>query len=598
MDEHAKTLALRLIELAGDDDLWTRLQALKTLRQWFYRTNNPALSRRIVETNIARMAGADIPVVRKNLSEGLYIMLDENLGGGVSLQKNVEQLPQKMRPRILEARRVFEREVLFSPILAALASGNEREKAGILEAFDGSFFKGRFFARQPEAMIDVGNDREFGFLFEPELGALETVFIPLVKAQLPSESRKQSLQLAAFFKVLERSQSPDLQMAVLERLSDSDPGVAEAARTLVSASLDPRGAESDPRRIALLRKLLESNAQSRAAVLEAIGRNSRLAADPQILSTIRKLIAQPEAAPSLLPVLKWPVLADNLVLSLLDQSWPRLSQPQRLAAIDVLVGRPALVDRSDPSESALSVLRRGVTDSSPAVRERTLRGLSGLAALWSGRAATGLLLSALADDTPALRRQGLAAGARRTGLWNRPDAIEHLKRLLVDPDAQVRALALTVVEENRLLGTSKDAAAKTGPLARRVKAAAADPGLRSRALGLLEASGFDPAAIVPDVKLGQSRLLSFSTFRKHVNPLFYQAGDDQQACANCHGNHTILRIAEAPAAGATDVDQLMINFNSALKVVNLGEPEASLILRKPRIAPMVPAGPTRRARPV
>ena len=37
-----------------------------------------------------------------------------------------------------------------------------------------------------------------------------------------------------------------------------------------------------------------------------------------------------------------------------------------------------------------------------------------------------------------------------------------------------------------------------------------------------------------------------------MNPLFYQAGDDQQACANCHGNHTILRIAEAgPGREAT-----------------------------------------------
>ena len=62
-------------------------------------------------------------VVRKNLSEGLYIMLDENLGGGVSLQKNIEQLPAEMRPRILEARRVFERDVLFAPLMAALARG-------------------------------------------------------------------------------------------------------------------------------------------------------------------------------------------------------------------------------------------------------------------------------------------------------------------------------------------------------------------------------------------------------------------------------------------------------------------------------------------
>ena len=36
-----------------------------------------------------------------------------------------------------------------------------------------------------------------------------------------------------------------------------------------------------------------------------------------------------------------------------------------------------------------------------------------------------------------------------------------------------------------------------------------------------------------------------------------------------------------PARGFSG-EQLMINYNSALKVVNLGEPEASLILRKPR----------------
>ena len=78
-----------LLELTRDPDLWTRLQALRTLRQWFYRTNDPAFARRIVDTYLARMAEPDLPVVRKNLSEGLYIMLDENLGGGVSLQKNI-----------------------------------------------------------------------------------------------------------------------------------------------------------------------------------------------------------------------------------------------------------------------------------------------------------------------------------------------------------------------------------------------------------------------------------------------------------------------------------------------------------------------------
>jgi hypothetical protein len=99
---------------------------------------------------------------------------------------------------------------------------------------------------------------------------------------------------------------------------------------------------------------------------------------------------------------------------------------------------------------------------------------------------------------------------------------------------------------------------------------------------LLEAHGLGAGVVEPDVPLSRPRLLSFSTFRRKVNPVFYQAGDDKYACANCHVNHTVLRIAEANAAGVSSGEQLMINYNSALKVVNLGEPEASLILRKPR----------------
>ena len=193
------------------------------------------------------------------------------------------------------------------------------------------------------------------------------------------------------------------------------------------------------------------------------------------------------------------------------------------------------------------MLRRGVTDSSPAVRERTLRGISSLPALWSGRAATTLL--ALGPG----RRHARPAPAgparwrtKRPGFWSRPDALEHLKRLLVDPDAQVRELALSVVERNRLLaGHGKRRQRNAGPGPAR-QGARRRPGPASRALWTCSPPmESNPRTVVADVELGRPRLLSFSTFRKKVNPLFYQAGDDQQACANCHGNHTILRIAEA-----------------------------------------------------
>ena len=171
---------------------------MKTLRQWFYRTSDPALSRRIVETYLARMASAEAPVVRKNLSEGLYIMLDENLGGGVSLQKNLAQLPAPLGSDPGGPARVRARRVVH-PAARCAAQGNELQVAAVLEAFDGSFFKGRFYARQPEAMIDVGNDREFGFLYRPDRRELEAVFTRLFQMPLPAHVRPANVAARRFF---------------------------------------------------------------------------------------------------------------------------------------------------------------------------------------------------------------------------------------------------------------------------------------------------------------------------------------------------------------------------------------------------------------
>ena len=573
-----------LIRLTRDPDLWTRLQALRTLRQWFYRTKDTALARRIVETYLARMAEPALAVIRKNLSEGLYIMLDENLGGGVSLQKNIESLPAPLRPRIMDARRAFERDVLLIPALAALDRGNDLQRAAVLDAFDGSFFKGRSFARQPESMIDVGNDREFGFLYQPELSALETTFAGLLSADLPATERRQTLQLASFFRLPGRTHNASIQTAVLRELLDTRPNVREASRAIVADDdFNPDGIEDDPARIALIQSALVGTDEGRQAVMKLIGRNRRLAARPEIIAAIRGLMKRDETAPSFLPLLRRPVFHDAEVLAIVLHAWPRLTPPERLQAIEALLGRPALVDVAEPREQVMEALRRGVNDPSAAVRDRTLRGINSLPALWAGKSSTKLLLSALADDEPALRRRGLTLASSKPGFWNRPDTQEYLKRLLVDPDSQVRLLALSTVEQQGLIRLEPS-------LARRVKALANDPELKSRALRLLTAHDLDPATIKADVPLSRPRLLSFSTFRRKVNPVFYQAGEDKHACAECHANHTILRIAEADAGHEFSGEQLMINYNSALKVVNLGEPEASLILRKPR-SPQGQGGP-------
>ena len=569
-------LAGRLLELTRDPDLWTRLQALRSLRQWFYRTGDVSFQRRIIDTYLERMAEPDVAVVRKNLSEGLYIMLDENLGGSISLQKNIAELPEKLRPGIIEARRAVERDVLLNPVLAALERGNLLQRSAVLEAFDGSFLKGRSYARQPENMIDVGNDREFGFLYEPPLALLERTFTVLFTASLPTEPRRQSIQLCSFFKVPERTSNAAIQARLIAALLDSNTTVRAAARAVVGSELSLTGTEDDAGRISALNNVLtgSGSVDARAALLAAIARNGRLCENSSIKAAIRSLLPREDAAADLLPILGRPefTLADRL--SVIDRGWKRISPPQRITALELLFAQPALEDRAMPSDQILELLWRAATDPSDSVRERALSGISGLPAFWSSRKASQFLLIALADDAPAIRKLGLALAASKSSFWERPDAREHLARLLVDPDASVRSDALDVVKHHRLV-------AKFSALAKRVKALGEDPSLAARADAVLLAAGFDPARVQSDISLSRPRTLSLATFRRTVNPLFYEAGEDTFACARCHANHTILRIAAAdPAKGYTDL-QLLSNYNSVLNLVNLGEPESSLILRKP-----------------
>ena len=511
------------------------------------------------------MSRPDLPVVRKALREGMYILLDENLGGGVSIQKNLAALPEKFRRNALKGREDVEREILLGPVLAAAPkSVDALRREALVRSFDGSFFKGRTYARQPTGMIDVGNDREFGFLVEPDLAVLDRTFAALLNSDSTPDVRRRAIQLASFFRVPDRSTDASIQAALLRGLTDPDPSVRDAARTAIANDLALRGAETDPDRVASIRGLLRGS--DARAIVKAISRNRALVGNPEILRELRQLLSGDEAI-ILLPLLGHPTFTDSEVLTAVQRSWPKAGDPlDRLGLLDAVLARSALFDREEPSKEVVDLCSDwpSLTPSST-VRERTLNAIGSLDRLGSSRLANSLLMSSLADDTPALRRMGLALATPRASFWARPDARERLLSLLVDPDAKVRDQALACVEGGNKLIEGVPA------FARRVKALDRDPALKARAEAALRAGGVDPRAIEADVKLGRPRLLSLSTFRSKVNPLFYQAGEDGYSCARCHATHNVLRIGEIDPAKGFDGEALMINYTSVLKVVKLGK---------------------------
>ncbi|WP_165244403.1 HEAT repeat domain-containing protein [Paludisphaera soli] len=562
-----------LLERAGDSDFLARFEAVRALRRSFYSTADPSLRAKIVATFLERLAVETASLQRRNLSENLYIMLDENLGGGVSLRRNLAVLPESVQRSVLEGRRATERDVLLGPILAALRDGGDLQRAGVLQAFDGSFLRGRTYARQPENAVDVGNDREFGFLDEPPLESLEAAFAPLLDAPPDGPGRRQSLQLASFFKLPARSRDATIQAAVLRELEGPDADARAEAIRIVRDETSLAGAEDDPDRVAAISRLLADSPEARPALIAALGRNGPLAGRAEILAAVRKLATRPEASPELLPVLDRLDLTDAEILAAIGRGWPGYDAPRKAEAIRMILGRQAARGGAEASELVLEHLRKAAEDDSEAIREQAYAGLIE-ASSDEGAATYPALSRALVDPSPRIRRLGLAATATRASFWDRGDAMERLASLLLDPDANVRSDALDVVKHNRLLP-------RHPTLAPRVKAVAGDEAFAARVDALLRASGFEPAAVAADVAADRPAVLDLDTFRRDVNPWFSRPSADGNACIDCHANHAIFRLSEPREAGPTDAD-VAANFASALKVVNLARPESSPLLRKPR----------------
>lgn len=76
--------------------------------------------------------------------------------------------------------------------------------------------------------------------------------------------------------------------------------------------------------------------------------------------------------------------------------------------------------------------------------------------------------------------------------------------------------------------------------------------------------------------------LNFAYFRNYVERIFSTPGPDGFACINCHFSHAILHL-ESPesAKGKFSIEEVINNYQSALRVVDESAPSNSFIVRKP-----------------
>jgi hypothetical protein len=525
----------KLIARLSDPHTPVRMQAAKSLAQWFYWTKDESLRDRIADAFIARMAVNEHPWVRRNLMEGFYSLADENVR---YLYNNwIGHLARKEdRDRAVASHRESSRR-MAERIARALETGNELQREGLLRGLTEFHLRHGGYANAGR-YTRIGNDIETIAFYPEGAPAMERALLPFVNS--PDASRRERAILAAY--TLRDNMLTDLPLALMRRLNDPEASVRAASNEFYR-SLPLKVVEQNRREaVETLKGLLASNySEAQIAALDRIKTlGAEFARGEKFDEEVKNFVLRTgdgadkkTAAAALRALADFPHLAgdariEQRIASALQSSDAELSR----AAMQVSLQAPQLRDRPAIAAALDALLR---TQSAPRRR---------------------MILDLINADTPInddLRMISLLA-----------DSLE-------DREETVRSAALNAVR--RVKSLQSNAAIRAG-LAKLTR----DPNQRLQGLAIAMYQGQDGGVALD---LRAEEMLDYSFFARRVMPLLAARGADGNACVNCHTTHTIFKLIEPDDQGRFTEAQLRDNYRSALKVVDMANPENSLIIRKP-----------------
>lgn len=525
--------ALRTIinERMSDDDPFIRMQACRALWQWWQWDADETVRGAIEDTFLARMTVEDHSWVRTNLIEGFANVCDENTrylyNNWIALLGTKADRDQAIAGHHASGTRQARK------IAATLMLCNDRQTEAILQSIGyfhlrtGTYAsKGRFGR--------IGNDTEAIQFYSEVAPELKRALEPLVTSDR-TDIRGPAL-LAAY--TLRGTGSEDvLGLPFLRGLADPDDFTRSVASEFYASFLPRVNADNEPAVLETLESLLNSeSADARRVALELIGR-LKFSADarPKLAEFVRGFLA--EANDEQLP----PALR---AVAGLPSLWKEVRVLKRVA--DAIAS-----PKKEPQQAAVRL----------ALESDAIAGITLVRAQ---------LDAAFGSKDAAVRKSLLELAQTNEPLMKHPRVANLVSEAMTDEDASVRQLALDLVRRSRDLASN---AAVRIALAELLK----DPNERTRQIAESLYSGKQ----LPRDEVDVAKLLDFGYFKEKVQPVFFAAGPDHKACVQCHHNHGILKLT-APIEGELLTDEFARdNYRAALRVVNLAEPEKSLLLQKP-----------------
>ncbi len=566
-----KELAECLVKLSADPIPTIRMNALKGLWQWWYWTADPMVRGKIEDAYLSRMGEEQHPWVALNLRECFYNIADENIR---YLYNNWIPLlgSEEDRDKAVLGRLDVEHQIA-SKIEMVLKQGSDRHKRALLEGLTQFHLRsGKSYdlddgsaSSDNSLYVRIGIDAEHTAFFGRDVETIALALRPLLKSADPAVRRLATLACYTI-----REIKPAITYGANRRY-----GFADVLRL---AGTDKYEANRQLLAWEILRNLMDPVAEIRRAASE--------------VSRTFTIDAAGEKQAAAIAVLR----------QLLSSSY----EEARRGALEVIrLSGDSLADSADLAQDVKEFVVAKSQLQTPA-----LAATPAFPALHRDVEVLVQLTESLSSDDLDLFRVGAGLALRVPTLQQNPEILKQLEKALAGKDSKKRKIfveilnldrsfsettrgiaiicdgltdseativqsALSIVRQRPVLQRHPAVLAALDETRKNPKLTPMDRYLADMLFYGQNASGQKNPAQVP------TRQLDYEVFAARVQPILQARGKDGNACVMCHATHTIFRLNPPPGEGTYTEEQIQQNFRSALRVVNLLEPENSLLLRKP-----------------
>ncbi len=610
LTNNEKVLAA-IIRDVSDPAPQNRFQSAWALSRWYsWQNNNPSDRQQILNALIHRLGpdGPEMTVARRGLVEGLYTILDENTG---YLQAWIKASAKpEDRARIEDGFEAVAAEQARI-IAQALRTGNASVRDGLLLALwdfhvrhmtvpdKKSLFinlpatfteytagvpdlhrpgyeytpyretaNWKYDVRSPFQQVRIGNDSELIHFFHSSGSDLEAALVSVL-TNAGTDTKINALKAGS---TLAEAGGPRWATSALKLVFDPDADVRDTVRYVYEQGgrgiLNFQNGQVDPQLRATILQILEAkNPAGLAVVLPMIARfepDSAWAADNKLAGSVRSMLASSKPGdphyPAMIEALAaFPsMLTDAELEKALNASLNGAIPDEQRSAILVIL--KTLL--RNPSENHFGAM---LAKLSPASRGILIDELNSRRyfQLFSARPA-----AAQGEDS----RHYLNASFTDDELLRRSEIREAVITTLQSADPLRRAAALDLAGKRKVLATEPDVRREIAQLRN-------DPDPRIQRLATSLLAGKDLATAFKPEEL--AHLLDYTYFVQKVEPILAKVGGDGKACVVCHNSHAIFKLQPPATNGNFSEVASRDNFHYALRVINIAQPESSLILIKP-----------------